>query len=40
MRILPDPLAFQWDFGNIDKNIKKHNVTVQETEELFVSEPL
>lgn len=34
MRILPNPVAFQWDPGNIDKN-----VTVLETEELFTNEP-
>jgi uncharacterized DUF497 family protein len=39
MRILPEPVAFQWDDGNIDKNFKKHNVTVQEAEEMFASEP-
>ncbi|HSX43343.1 MAG TPA: BrnT family toxin [Candidatus Saccharimonadales bacterium] len=39
MRILPEPIAFQWDTGNVDKNLKKHNVTVQEAEETFASEP-
>lgn len=39
MRILPEPIAFQWDQGNIDKNFKKHNVTIQEAEEVFASEP-
>jgi uncharacterized DUF497 family protein len=39
MRILPEPVAFQWDYGNIDKNFKKHEVTIQEAEELFASEP-
>jgi uncharacterized DUF497 family protein len=39
MRILPEPIAFQWDSGNIDKNLKKHNVTIQEAEESFTSEP-
>lgn len=37
MRILPEPIAFQWDDGNIEKNFKKHNVTVQEAEEVFSS---
>ncbi len=40
MRILPDPLLFDWDKGNVDKNLKKHNVTNQETEEIFSSEPI
>ena len=38
MQILPDPILFQWDLGNIDKNFKKHGVTIQEAEELFVGE--
>lgn len=40
MNIVPDPLVFEWDTGNIDKNLKKHNVTNQESEEVFVNEPL
>lgn len=39
MRILPKPVAFQWDDGNVEKNFKKHGVTTQEAEEIFVSEP-
>ncbi len=39
MRILPDPIAFQWDDGNSDKNTKKHGVSIQEAEELFASNP-
>jgi len=39
MRILPDPLAFQWDEGNVDKNVQKYGVTIQESEELFASIP-
>jgi uncharacterized DUF497 family protein len=39
MRILPAPIAFQWDEGNIRKNLEKHNVTTQEAEEVFVLEP-
>ncbi len=38
MRILLKPIAFQWDDGNIHKNLKKHNVTIQEAEEMFVIE--
>ena len=40
MRIIPDPLTFDWDSGNSDKNLIKHNVSMQEAEEVFVSEPL
>lgn len=39
MRILPEPITIQWDDGNIEKNVKKHSVTIQETEELFLNEP-
>ena len=40
MRILPEPIAFQWDEGNVAKNFQKHNVTVLEAEEVFANEPL
>jgi uncharacterized protein len=40
MDILPGPLSFQWDKGNIPKNLQKHNVTYQEAEEIFVNDPL
>lgn len=40
MRILPDPIAFEWNKGNIDKNLKKHKVTNKETEEVFENKPL
>jgi uncharacterized protein len=39
VKILPDPIAFEWDKGNIDKNLKKHKVTNQETEESFSNDP-
>lgn len=39
MKILPEPVAFEWDKGNIDKNFVKHNVTDKETEEIFENEP-
>lgn len=35
MKILPKPLAFEWDKGNIDKNFLKHKVTNREAEEVF-----
>ena len=40
MKILPEPLLFEWDFGNIDKNYKKHKVVYQEAEEVFGNKPL
>lgn len=39
MKILPDPISFLWDKGNIDKNFKKHKVTNKETEETFENKP-
>jgi len=40
MNIIPDPLTFDWDLGNLDKNFIKHKVTRQEAEEVFINEPL
>jgi uncharacterized DUF497 family protein len=39
MDILPDPVTFEWDKGNKDKNIKKHNISNQEAEEAFINDP-
>lgn len=39
MKILPEPILFEWDKGNSDKNSKKHNVTNKEAEEVFISKP-
>jgi uncharacterized protein len=39
MQILPDYEGFDWDAGNLEKNFKKHNVAIQEAEELFANEP-
>jgi len=40
MKILPKPLGFEWDKGNINKNLKKHGVTDKESEEVFNNKPL
>lgn len=40
MDILPEPLSFQWDKGNVPKNLHKHDVTSQEAEEIFSNNPL
>ncbi|MBP9817394.1 BrnT family toxin [Candidatus Shapirobacteria bacterium] len=40
MKIIPEPILFEWDEGNIDKNFIRHNVTNQEAEEVFSNEPL
>lgn len=39
MKILPEPVVFEWDKGNIDKNRIKHNVEVKEAEEAFENDP-
>lgn len=31
---------FEWDKGNVDKNLIKHKVTFKEIEEVFVNKPL
>lgn len=40
MRLIPVPLEFDWDEGNLSKNLHKHNVTLQETEQMFYNKPL
>lgn len=40
MRILPEPIVFEWDKGNIDKNLVKHSVINKEAEEIFNNQPL
>ena len=32
---MPEPVSFLWDKGNERKNLEKHDVTQQETEEVF-----
>ena len=31
--------GFDWDKGNIDKNLNKHNVTNEDSEEVFYNNP-
>lgn len=38
MRVLREPVIFQWDKGNIDKNWARHRVTDRECEEVFFDE--
>jgi len=40
IKILPKVVAFEWDKGNIDKNLKKHDVSNQEAEEVFFNKPI
>ena len=35
MPILPEPLSFDWNEGNLRKNLERHGVTAQEIEEAF-----
>lgn len=35
MKVIPQPIVFQWDKGNADKNIQKHAVTPEEAEQIF-----
>lgn len=39
MKVISEPISFEWDQGNIFKNFKKHNVTNQEAEETFFNQP-
>jgi len=39
MKTLPKPVAFDWNGGNINKNLERHNVTDREAEEVFANEP-
>lgn len=36
--MLPKPASFEWDKGNIDKNLKRHGVADREAEEVFEGE--
>lgn len=39
-KLLPKPIAFEWDTGNKDKNWEKHKVNSREAEEVFFNKPL
>lgn len=38
MRVLKDPVEFDWDNGNIQKNWERHRVSQKEAEEVFQNE--
>jgi hypothetical protein len=38
MKLLGEPLDFDWDEGNLDKNWEKHRVINTECEEIFFDE--
>lgn len=39
MTIWSEPVEFEWDSGNADKNQKKHDVSTKEAEEVFINQP-
>lgn len=39
MDVLSEPLEFDWDSGNTEKNELKHGVMNKEAEEVFVNRP-
>lgn len=40
MRVLPEPITFEWDSGNKDKSVVKHNISNKETEEIFLDKQI
>lgn len=34
--IIPEPIVFDWDKGNKDKNIKKHGIINEDAESVFL----
>ncbi len=38
MLVLPKPIQFEWNKGNIDKNLIKHKVSNTECEEIFFND--
>ena len=39
VRIIREPINFEWDSGNLDKNFLKHGVSNQEAEQVFINKP-
>ncbi|OGD87695.1 hypothetical protein A2936_02135 [Candidatus Uhrbacteria bacterium RIFCSPLOWO2_01_FULL_47_25] len=40
MRLLPYLILFDWDKGNINKNIAGHKIKNEEAEEVFINQPI
>lgn len=40
MKILSKYNGFDWDAGNMHKNVIKHNVSIAESEEVFFNDPV
>ena len=38
MDVIPEPIQFEWDKGNINKSFEKHGVRNEEAEEVFTDE--
>ncbi len=38
MRVIPDTLDFEWDKGNLDKSRRKHGITTEEAESVFLDD--
>lgn len=39
-QLLAEAIGFEWDEGNIEKNLIKHNVSPEEAEEVFFNKPI
>jgi|SRR3989344_6478941 len=39
VEIIPEPIQFEWDKGNLEKNRIKHNISNEEAEQVFSNEP-
>ncbi len=39
-RLFPEPIEFDWDEGNAQKNWDRHHVSQSESESLFFNDPL
>ena len=40
MKVIPEPVSFEWDVGNSEKNVISHKVTNSEAEQIFRSIPV
>lgn len=40
MKLLPKPIKFEWNKGNINKNLIKHKIKNEEAEEIFVNQSI
>lgn len=40
MKVLPEPVVFEWNKGNIEKIFNKHGLDIKEIEEIFKNKPI